>query len=118
MYRLSTKWILIALTALPVIPVRAGPVQLTTKTLFDSCSSDTQSLGYASCRGYMTEFVRRARLEIDAGKWDRICLPPDVTSDKIAIAFVRVARSREDFLIGPSDRAVRTALEVSFPCRP
>jgi len=117
MYRLFTKRALIALAALMVIPVCAATVQVTAKTLFDSCSSDTQSAGYAGCRIYMTEFVRRARLEIDAGNWDRICLPPDITSDKIAMAFVRVARSREDFLIGPSDRAVRTALEVSFPCR-
>lgn len=117
MYRVSSKWILIALAALLVVPVCAAPVQIAAKTLFDSCSGDIQSIGYAACSGYMTEFVRRARLEIDAGNLARICLPPDITTDKIATAFVRVARSREDFLIGPSDRAVRTALEVSFPCR-
>ena len=101
MYRVFTKWILIAIAALLVLPVRAAPVQVTAKTLFDSCSSDMQSVGYAGCRRYMMEFVRRARPKISEGNWGGICVPPDITSDEVSAAFVHVARSREDFPYWP-----------------
>jgi len=97
-------------------PLRAATSELTARTLFESCTSDRQSADYAACAEYMRVFVRRVRLGATEGNSGTICLSPNITDIEAAAVFVRMARSREDFLIGPADRAVRTALEVSFPC--
>ena len=113
---MSWKRLLIVSAVVLATPIRAEPSELAARTLFESCASDSQSAHYAACAEYMKEFVRRTRPSATEGNSRTICLPPDITDVEAAAVFVRMARSREDFLIGPADRAVRTALEVSFPC--
>lgn len=111
------KWLLVTSAALFATPLCATPVQLTAKTLFDSCTSSAQSANYVAYAEYMNEFVHRARSETRGGNSQPICLPSNIKSDEIAAIFVRMARSHEDFLIGPPYRAVRTAIEISFRCQ-
>lgn len=110
------KRLLIVSAVALAAPAGAEPSQLTARTLFESCASDRQSANYAACAEYMKDFVRRARSGATEGNSKTICLSPDITDIEAVAVFVRMARSREDFLIGSADRAVRTALEVSFPC--
>lgn len=110
------KWPLAVVALFLALPAQADPSQFTARTLFEWCTSDKQSADYAKCAIYMTGFVDGARLEVEGSHPGSACLSRTFTSADAIAEFVRMARTREDFLIGPPEVAVRIALTKSFPC--
>jgi hypothetical protein len=79
--------------------------------LLDTCSGDKGDVGKAFCMGYTMGLA-----DLMVGQ-ERICLPPDLTSEQIRLTVEGYLRNNPGRLTHHPVLLVIEALDSSFPCR-